>query len=287
MCDKLSDSDSDTAINNICTRKKAISIAVGKMYLAHFNINFSSAILVLLFFSPDLVDFIVDKTNNYWARTVNDDMRNIKIGRTVDELYCFLTCTLLMLRNKKLRLSEYWSRDKLLQTDIFSEIMCRDRYLVLLKMLHFVENNLKSSDRLQKISSVSSRLKKSFKNSFHPFQNLCIDESLLLYKGRLSFKQYIPAKRSRFDIKTYVLCNCKTGYVLDTIVYTVFLKNLLQKMRVKNKISDLNEDCNDEIQIEIQLQRTRRYVQLPYDSKDMKNNSNSHIENFGDYLNGE
>ena len=116
---------------------------------------------------------------------------------------CFLACTLLMSRNKKLRLSEYWSRDKLLKTDIFSEIMRRDRYLILLKMLHFVDNTQQSSDRLQKISSISSRLQKSFKNSFYPFQNLCTDESLLLFKGRLSFKQYIPAKRSRFGIKTY------------------------------------------------------------------------------------
>jgi len=51
-------------------------------------------------------------------------------------------------------------------------------------------------------------------------QNLYIDESLLLFKGRLSFKQYIPAKRSRFGIKTDVLCDCKTGYVLDSIIYT-------------------------------------------------------------------
>ncbi|XP_063974309.1 LOW QUALITY PROTEIN: piggyBac transposable element-derived protein 4-like [Diachasmimorpha longicaudata] len=98
--------------------------------------------------------------------------------------------------------------------------MYRDRYLVLLKMLHFEDDNQNSSDRMKKIITVSSRLQKSFKNSFYPFQNLCIDESFLLYKGRLSFKQYIPAKRSRFGIKTYVLCDCKTSYVLDTIVYT-------------------------------------------------------------------
>ena len=82
----------------------------------------------------------MDKTNNYWAHTISDDVPNINIGTTVDELYCFLACTLLMSSTKKLRLNEYWSRDKLLKTDIFSEIMRRDRYLILLKMLHFVDN---------------------------------------------------------------------------------------------------------------------------------------------------
>ncbi|CAK9796635.1 PiggyBac transposable element-derived protein 4 [Anthophora quadrimaculata] len=97
--------------------------------------------------------------------------------------------------------------------------MSRDRYLTLLSKLHFVDHNEQSSGRLHKINSVSSKLKKSFKDSFSPFQNLCIDESLLLFKGRLAFKQYIPAKRSRFGIKTYVLCDCKTGYVLDVNIY--------------------------------------------------------------------
>ncbi|KAL6417032.1 hypothetical protein ACFW04_014740 [Cataglyphis niger] len=185
------------------------------------DIKFSSSVLDYfeIFFSSELVNFIVDKTNNYWAHTVNDNVSNHNIGTTVDELYSFLACTLLMSRNKKLRLSEYWSRDKLLKSDIFTDIMSRDRYLTILQKLHFVNHNEKSSDRLHKISSVCNKLQKSFKDSFSPFQNLCIDESLLLFKGRLSFKQYIPSKRSRFGIKTYVLCNCKTGYVLDVNIY--------------------------------------------------------------------
>jgi len=50
--------------------------------------------------------------------------------------------------------------------------------------------------------------------------NICIDESLLLFKGRLSFRQYIPSKASRFGIKFFVLCDCATGYVLNFIIYT-------------------------------------------------------------------
>ena len=120
------------------------------------------------------------KTNNYWACIVNVELHDIKIGTTVNDLYCLLACILLMTRNKKLGLSEHWSRDKLLKTDIFREIMYRDRYLVLLKMLHFEDNNKSSSDRLQKNSRIPSRLQKLSKNSFYPFQNLRIEESLLL-----------------------------------------------------------------------------------------------------------
>ena len=53
-----------------------------------------------------------------------------------------------------------------------------------------------------------------------PYQKLCIGKTILLRKGNLSFRQYIPSKRHRFGIKSFILCNCKTKYVLDFIIYT-------------------------------------------------------------------
>ncbi|XP_017889204.1 piggyBac transposable element-derived protein 4-like, partial [Ceratina calcarata] len=146
---------------------------------------------------------------------------NMKDGEatTLSEIYCFFSVSFLMTRNKKLSLGEYWSRDKLLRSDIFGEIMPRDRYFKLLSMLHFNQNITSTNDKLYKIRNVIDMLRKNFSKSFYPYQKLCIDESLLLYKGRLSFKQYIPSKRSRFGIKSFILCDCRTGYIQDLIVY--------------------------------------------------------------------
>lgn len=36
---------------------------------------------------------------------------------------------------------------------------------------------------------------------------------------RLSFQQFIPSKRNRFGIKSFILCDCKTGYIQDFIIY--------------------------------------------------------------------
>ena len=47
-----------------------------------------------------------------------------------------------------------------------------------------------------------------------------IDESLILFKGKLVFKQYIPSKRHRFGIKLFVLCDFTTKIILDVIVYS-------------------------------------------------------------------
>ncbi|KAL2719264.1 piggyBac transposable element-derived protein 4-like isoform X1 [Vespula squamosa] len=85
-------------------------------------------------------------------------------------------------------------------------------------MLHFTDIVGHTADHLHKINEVVEMLRKSFNNAFQPYQRLCIDESLL-YKGRLSFKQYIPSKRSRFGIKSFLFCDCKTGYIQNIIIY--------------------------------------------------------------------
>lgn len=53
----------------------------------------------------------------------------------------------------------------------------------------------------------------SFNNAFQPYQQLCTDESLFLYKGRLTFKQPITSKRSRFGTESFLACDGKTSYV--------------------------------------------------------------------------
>ena len=56
-------------------------------------------------------------------------------------------------------------------------------------------------------------------NFVEPGEFLCIDESLMPYKGRLSFKQYVPSKRARFGVKFYVLVDCGTKAVLKMLPY--------------------------------------------------------------------
>lgn len=117
-------------------------------------------------------------------------------------------------------INSYWINDLLLSTPMFAQIMPIDRYLLLLRMLHFVDNSENPGDDiLWKIRRIVDHLRKVFPDAFYPSQNLCTDESLVLHKGRVFFKQYIPSKRHRFGIKFFVLCDCETGYILDLLIY--------------------------------------------------------------------
>ena len=53
-----------------------------------------------------------------------------------------------------------------------------------------------------------------------PAENVAVDEYLSLWKGRLSFKVYIPSKRERYGIKLFMLCESSTGYLTSFIIYT-------------------------------------------------------------------
>lgn len=75
--------------------------------------------------------------------------------------------------------------------------MVRDRYLLLLRMIYFIHELGYIDDRLSKIRNIINMLRKSF----------------------ILVNQYIPSKRNRFGIKSYMICDCKTGYVQDLIVY--------------------------------------------------------------------
>ncbi|KAG5875467.1 hypothetical protein JTB14_016234 [Gonioctena quinquepunctata] len=94
------------------------------------------------------------------------------------------------------------------KTQFFAKICSSDTFLQILGALHFVNNeNFDEKDSLRKVRPIVDSIRTKFKGAFYPFQHLALDESLILYKGRLAFKQCIPAKRHRFGIKLFDICN--------------------------------------------------------------------------------
>lgn len=176
-----------------------------------------------IFFTLDVVKIIVSQTNKYAAKISLDVSLNSKMKKWKDtteaEMYTFFATIMLMGLVGKNSLKKYWTNNPVIETPFFKVLFSQDRFLLLLRALHFSDNDM-TTDKLCKIRNLLDPLKTIFKTTFYPFQNLCIDESLVLWKGRLSFKIYIPSKRHRFGIKLFVHCDALTGYVLDIIVYT-------------------------------------------------------------------
>lgn len=180
-----------------------------------------------LLFNETMIDLIAEETSKYQffsnknatSSTSSHQAKWTETNRS--EIYTFQATIMLMSVTKKNKILDYWSTDPMIITPMFGQLFSRDRFLMLLKYLHFNDELTEmDDDKLYKIKPVIDDLRTKFKSLVIPNKNLCIDESLILWKGRLGFKQYIPSERRRFGIKVFVIRDCQTGVVLDFIVYT-------------------------------------------------------------------
>jgi hypothetical protein len=134
-----------------------------------------------LFFNSELVDTIVKETNRYAEQFLHAcKLSSRSTARawkpmTEGEIYVVLGLFMLMGIIQKPTLRSYFATKRVISKPGFGDIITRDRLELICKVLHYLPN-----------------------------QDL-IDESLTLWKGRLSFKQYLSLKASKFGIKTYEL----------------------------------------------------------------------------------
>ena len=99
------------------------------------------------FFSPPLINTIVAETNKFADARFSTPTCSAQ-GHTarwkevtVDEIKGFFSLCLLMGIVKKSQLKLYWSRDHMVETTFYGNIMPRDRFKEILSNLHFVDND--------------------------------------------------------------------------------------------------------------------------------------------------
>jgi len=168
-----------------------------------------------------MVDEIVNESTRYSETIVANHPNSLKNFKAFqkDEFWAFLGLNLLMGVIKKPPLKSYWSTNSILSTPVFNKTMSRNRFEEILRTLHLADNRFPSrDDRFWKFRNFYPRLIEEFQNSINPGK-LSVDETLVGFKGRLSFKQYIPSKRCRFGAKFFVLVDHHTNFVVKIIAY--------------------------------------------------------------------
>ena len=88
---------------------------------------------------------------------------------------------------RKPTMKAYWSTYPNVVTPFFNSIISRDKFYRIMRGLHFVDNAISSTDRTYKISPVIKKLNQRFFDVYKPKQHISIDETLLLWKGKLLF----------------------------------------------------------------------------------------------------
>ena len=119
------------------------------------------------------------------------------------------------------KLKYYWSSSQLYGSEIIRNTMSREKFELLLKFWHFSNNNNKNSnqDRLFKLKPLLDLLKERFSSLYMPGSVISIDESMIPWRGRLLFRQYVPGKTHKYGVKMYKLV-ATNGYTWNYVIYT-------------------------------------------------------------------
>jgi hypothetical protein len=198
-----------------CSTSSTISQqAIGQTPLQFFN----------LFITDNLWEIMVIETNKY-ANLLKSahEKPNSRITKWRDtnktELQKFFSILITTGLVNVPVIQLYWSKDTMYHNEFISSIMPRDRFLLLLRCWHFTSEDGNSNDRLYKLRPIIEILLNNFKNRLTPGQDVVIDESMIPWRGRLAFKQYITNKRHKFGVKLYKLCTID-GYVYNFKIYS-------------------------------------------------------------------
>ena len=115
------------------------------------------------------------------------------------------------------RLSDYWSTDPLFKTFLWRKLMSRNRFFLLLRFWNF--EDVGCNTRLDKVSHLMNHLNNVMQTIYCPNKYLSLDESMVLWRGRLVFRQYIKNKRHKYGVKFYELCE-SSGIILRSVIYS-------------------------------------------------------------------
>ena len=96
--------------------------------------------------------------------------------------------------------------------------MSREQFESIQPFFNFGEEPIFDNERLSKILVMIEHFNKTMLELITPEKNLSIDESIMLWRGRLIFWQYIKNKHHKYGIKFCGLCT-RDGLVLSAEMY--------------------------------------------------------------------
>ncbi|XP_053964402.1 piggyBac transposable element-derived protein 4-like [Anastrepha ludens] len=122
----------------------------------------------------------------------------------------------------KLNLKDLWISDGS-GVEIFRTTMTLKRFQFIQNCLRFDDKNTRSerkaTDNLAAIRSFFEKFVANCQIVYTPSEYTTIDEQLPSFRGRCSFRQYMPNKPNKYGLKIYALVDAKSFYVINLEIY--------------------------------------------------------------------
>lgn len=108
--------------------------------------------------------------------------------------------------------------------DIFRCIMTKERFLFLLRVLRFDNpcdrEERKKEDKSAAVSNIFNKFIQASQSLYTMGVSTTIDEMLVPFRGRSSFRMYMPKKPAKYGLKVMCLTDAKSSYLFNAFIYT-------------------------------------------------------------------
>lgn len=180
-----------------------------------------------LFFTEEITQSIVDEINTFAERKIAEGnlkpasrLRQWK-ATNVEEFTRFLGVLLNMGIVRLPTVQMYWTTKWTQTVPFFRHSISCNRFLILYHTtLHACHTNPNANQsRGDKIAPLLEKLVHNFQRHYIPFQEISVDESMVGYKGRVSFRMYAPKKPTKWGLLMRTVACPHTGYLLNAVLY--------------------------------------------------------------------
>lgn len=175
-------------------------------------------------FPDTLFEHITFQTNLFATQA------STKLGKpftmtNIQEMKTFFAINILMGIKRLPSYRDFWSTKLELRDNYISQLMPRTRFDWLLGNIHLNDNALQPKhgelgyDKLYKVRPLLNVLSENFAKFYNPSRNISVDESMIIFKGRSSLRQYMPNKPVKRGYKVWVRAS-ESGYIDQFQIYT-------------------------------------------------------------------
>ncbi|KAL4152780.1 hypothetical protein QTP88_000613 [Uroleucon formosanum] len=179
-----------------------------------------------LFFTYEIVENIVACTNIFIDVNIRSKFGRERDARytTIPEMKALFGVLYIIgaLKNGHRSTKDMWSSDGC-NIDILKCAMSEKRFLFLLRCIRFDDirgrEERKKLDKMTHIRKVFDDFTINCKKSYSLSEYVTLDEKLQSFRGRCSFRQYMPNKPAKYGIKIFALCDSVNYYTSNLEVY--------------------------------------------------------------------
>lgn len=175
--------------------------------------------------SNDILENVVQYTNQY-IETIRLQYTRERDCQYTDliEIKAFIGLLYLAgaLHSNRQSLEELWGDDGF-GVEIFRLVMNLKRFKFILRCIRFDDRTTREErkhiDKLCAIRQIFTIFVENIKKNYSPGSYVTIDEMLVGFRGRCSFRQYIPSKPNKYGIKIFAVVDAKTWYTYNLEIY--------------------------------------------------------------------